>query len=50
VLRKPEIKDQLDKLGLPGRPSSPEEFGSFIREQLQIWDRALRDAGIAKDQ
>ena len=49
VLRKPDVKDQLDKLGLPGRPSSPEEFAGFIREQLQVWDRALRDAGIGKE-
>ena len=49
VLAGPEVKAQHDRLGFAIRSSSPAEFAKFIKEQLEIWRRAVRDAKIPQE-
>ena len=49
VLRKPEIAAALEKQAFLPSPSTPEQFGAFIREQVQSYGNLLRAAGVQPD-
>jgi tripartite-type tricarboxylate transporter receptor subunit TctC len=46
VMAKPEVREQMDKYGLPMRATSPAEFGNFLKDQLAIWKQAVIDAKV----
>jgi tripartite-type tricarboxylate transporter receptor subunit TctC len=46
LLRLPAVQEQLALQGFAGRGSTPEELAEITREQLQLWGRAVREAGI----
>jgi tripartite-type tricarboxylate transporter receptor subunit TctC len=46
IMRRPEIKEQIDKLGFEIAGSTSDELGSFVQDQLQAWGRAFKDAGM----
>ena len=46
VLRLPAVQEQLAVQGFAGHGSTPEELAELTREQLQLWARAVREAGI----
>ncbi len=49
ILRKPEIMAALEKQAFMPNPSTPEQFGAFIREQVQSYGSLLRAAGVQPD-
>ena len=49
ILQRPEVKDQLDRQAFEGESSTPEELGAFVKEQLEVWRRAVREAGIQQE-
>ena len=49
VLAKPEGREMLDREGIDPQPMTPAELGGFIRAQLDIWGKAISDAGILPD-
>ena len=46
LLKRPEIREQLAKQAFEARSSSPVELAAYVREQLDVWGKAIRDAGI----
>ena len=46
VLAGTEVRAQHDRLGFAIRSSSPAELGQVVKEQLEVWRRAIRDAKI----
>jgi len=46
IMRRPDVVEQYDKLGLLPTPSTPEVMGAQVKEQLAIWTRTMRTAGI----
>jgi tripartite-type tricarboxylate transporter receptor subunit TctC len=46
VLRLPAVQEQLAVQGFAGEGSTPEELAEITKEQLQLWGRAVREAGI----
>jgi tripartite-type tricarboxylate transporter receptor subunit TctC len=46
VLVDPALQQRLATAGLTARPSSPEEFGRFLAEEIDKWGAVARDAGI----
>ena len=46
ILAKPEVQDQILKLGLSTRSSTPEELAKFLNEELVAWGKAMKDAGL----
>jgi len=48
IVEKPEIKAQLATLGMDAFSGTPEQLGTFVGEQLVLWERLIRDAGIEK--
>ena len=49
ILQRPEVKEQLDRQAFEGEGSTPEELGAFVKEQLEVWRRAVREAGIPQE-
>ena len=46
LMRLPAVQEQLALQGFAGQGSTPEELAETTREQLQLWGRAVREAGI----
>ena len=46
VLRTPEMKEQLAKLGQEVAWSTPDEFALFLREETEKWRRVIAAAGL----
>jgi tripartite-type tricarboxylate transporter receptor subunit TctC len=47
ALAQPEVRDQLEKVAFQPQGSSAEELATLVREQLEIWARAGKEAGLA---
>ena len=46
VLRMPDVQRRLHELVVGGAQTSREEFGQFIREEVERWARVIKDAKI----
>jgi len=46
IVKSPEIREQFAKQAFDGKTSSPEELAAYVRDQLEVWGKAIRDAGI----
>jgi tripartite-type tricarboxylate transporter receptor subunit TctC len=49
VLNDPEVRDRLRQAGVTPSPSSPEEFGRYLQEEIARWGRLIREKGIKGD-
>ena len=49
LLRHPEVRDALTKLGMTPRGGSPEQFGEMVRKELARWRRVVAAAKIKAD-
>jgi tripartite-type tricarboxylate transporter receptor subunit TctC len=48
IVEKPEIRAQLATLGMDAFSGTPEQLGAFVGEQLVLWEKLIRNAGIEK--
>lgn len=48
IVEKPEIKAQLATLGMDAFSGTPEQLGTFMGEQLVLWEKLIKNAGIEK--
>jgi tripartite-type tricarboxylate transporter receptor subunit TctC len=48
IVEKPEINKQLATLGMDAFSGTPEELGSFVQDQLVLWEKLIGNAGIEK--
>ena len=46
ILKRPEVGEQFQKLGVEANGATPAEFAVFLKQQLADWGRAARDAGL----
>ncbi len=46
LLRRPDVRESLARQAFDPKGSSTQEFSAYVKEQYQIWGRAIRDAGI----
>jgi len=49
ALAMPEVVERFANLGVIPAPSTPEAFGTFVREDQQRWGKVIRDAKITLD-
>lgn len=49
VLKRDDIREQLARLGLPGRGSSPQELAEYIKQQSVAWRQGILEAGIPQE-
>ncbi|RTL62452.1 MAG: tripartite tricarboxylate transporter substrate binding protein, partial [Hyphomicrobiales bacterium] len=50
VIAQREVKQLFAKGGFDAFSSSPEELGSYAKEQLALWTQMIKDAGIARSE
>jgi tripartite-type tricarboxylate transporter receptor subunit TctC len=48
-LKLPETQAAVANLGLEAQPLSPQEFGAVMSEQVQLWEKVAREAGVRLD-
>jgi tripartite-type tricarboxylate transporter receptor subunit TctC len=46
ALQNPEVVEQFGKLGISPLPMKPEEFASFVRGEMVMYQRIVKQAGI----
>jgi len=49
ILKHADVREQLAKQAFAAKGSSAEELAAYVREQLEVWGKAIRDAGIQPD-
>jgi tripartite-type tricarboxylate transporter receptor subunit TctC len=49
VMRRPDVVEQYEKLGLQPIPSSPEALTKLVKDQLGVFAQSMRDAGIQQE-
>jgi tripartite-type tricarboxylate transporter receptor subunit TctC len=49
VLAMPDVQKLLQFEGGSVSPSTPEEFGAFIRADVARWDKMIKQTGITLD-
>ena len=49
VIKRPEVREQIERQAFELHGSTPEELAAFLREQLDTWKTAVRDSGIPQD-
>jgi tripartite-type tricarboxylate transporter receptor subunit TctC len=46
ILQSPEVREQFAKLGITPSPMKPDEFGRFVREQIETYRRIVKQGDI----
>jgi len=46
ALRDPNVMARFEQLNIETRPTTPEEFGNFVRSQMELWSKVVKDANI----
>ncbi len=46
VLKRPDVRNQLDQQAFAGEGSTPEALDAWVKDQYQVWGAAMREAGI----
>ena len=46
ALRSADVRERLNQIGFDVVASSPEEFGTFMRSELERWTRVVQKGGI----
>ena len=49
VSARPDVREQLAKVGFDAASSTPEQLGSFMRTEQPQWARLIRGAGIESE-
>jgi len=49
VLRLPEARDALLAQGAEASPMTPEEFGAFLKKEIDKWGKVIKAAGIKSE-
>ncbi len=47
VLVRPDVREGLDRIAFQARSSTPEELSAFVKDQLDVWRRAVLEVGVA---
>lgn len=48
IVERPDIKSELASRGMEAFSGTPESFDKFLKEQLVVWEKLIRDAKIEK--
>jgi len=46
ILKRPEVRGQLERQGVEPSGSTPAEFAAFLKQQLADWGKAAHEAGL----
>ena len=48
ALQAADVRQRLADLFIEPAPSTREEFGAFVRSEVERWDKVVKDAGIPR--
>ena len=48
--RLPQVKEQIAKLGMEVVGSTPEQFGTFLKEENVRWSKVVKDLHLRAEQ
>ncbi len=46
TLRHPDVIERFEALNVEFRENAPEEFGAFVKEEMEKWGQVVREANI----
>jgi tripartite-type tricarboxylate transporter receptor subunit TctC len=46
AITSPEVKQRFEQLNIDIRPTTPEEFAAFVKDQTERWSKVVKDANI----
>lgn len=46
LLKRPEVREAFGKLAFEPKSSTPEELSGILKQQIEAWTSAAREAGI----
>ena len=46
IVQEPQVREQFAKLGMQPSPMEPQEFAKFVREEIDVYKRIVKQAGI----
>ncbi len=46
AMKRPEVREQLDRQAFEYATSTPEEMGAFLSDQFDVWARAISESGM----
>jgi tripartite-type tricarboxylate transporter receptor subunit TctC len=46
ILKRPEVREQIERQSFDVQGSTPEELAAFTKEQVEVWKTAVRDSGM----
>ena len=49
ALNDPSVKDKLTDMGVVLNPSTPEQFGEFLKHETDKWAKVIKTSGIQAD-
>ena len=47
ALANPNVQGRLSPLGYESNPDSPERVGAFLKSEVELWTRVVKEAGLA---
>ena len=46
AMKRPEVREQLERQAFEFAGSTPEDMAAFLKDQLEVWGRTIRESGI----
>ncbi len=46
AMKRPDVREGLDRAAFDYKSSTPQELGAFLKEQLNVWGAVAREAGL----
>jgi tripartite-type tricarboxylate transporter receptor subunit TctC len=46
ILKRPQVREAFGRLAFEPKSSTPEELHAFLKQQIEIWTAAAREAGV----
>jgi len=46
AIRSPDVKERFEQLNIETRPNTPEEFRTFVQDQMERWGKVVKEANI----
>ena len=46
ILKLPDVAERLSSFGLEANPSTPEQFGRLVRDEVTLWAKVIKEAKI----
>ena len=46
AMKRPEVREQFERQAFEFAGSTPDELGVFLKDQIEVWSRTIRESGV----